>query len=399
MKNFLLLITLLIFVSCRTVDKEEQPYLLILSMDGCRWDYPDMYRMPTLDSMASVGVKSTMKPSFPTKTFPNHYTMATGLYPSNSGIVSNTFYHPELDLTYKISDRATVEDTRFYKGEPFWVSAEQQGIRTASYFWVGSEAKVKGLQPYYWKKFTADITPRAIVDSVVGWLEKPEELRPHLVSFYFYQPDVVGHHYGPESIATKKVVEGLDSTLAYLFKRIHRLDISKNVNVIITSDHGMGAISPDKTVVLSEYITSEDIEYCLGSNPHFLIEPKADKLQDVYEKLSAIEGITVWKKEEVPYRLRYRDSELISSLVVVADSAWSVHWEAPKHVNYGTHGYDNCNEDMKAIFYACGPDFKEGHVHPGFPNVDLYELVCRILDIEAAPNDGCLHRVEGMLKQ
>lgn len=398
MKNIILLITLLIFVSCGTIDKEEQPYLLILSMDGCRWDYPDMYKMPTLDSVSAVGVRSVVKPSFPTKTFPNHYTMATGLYPSHSGIVSNTFYCPDLKLTYRINDRSTVEDTRFYKGEPFWVSAEEQGVKAASYFWVGSEAKVKNKQASYWKKFTADISPKAIVDSVLSWLEKPEDKRPHLISFYFYQPDAVGHRYGPESIETKGVVEGLDSVLAYLFQGIHQLDIGDKVNVIITSDHGMGSISPDKSVVLSNYISQGNIVRCLGSNPHFLIEPKADKLQEVYDQLSAIEGITVWKKEQVPYRLHYRDSESISSLVVVADSAWSVHWEAPKRVNYGTHGYDNCNEDMKAIFYACGPVFKEGHLHSGFPNVDLYELVCRILDIEAAPNDGNLHRVEGMLK-
>ena len=365
----LLCFGLLLSYACKR--EAETPYLLILSMDGCRWDYPDMYKMPTLDSIASVGVKSVIKPSFPTKTFPNHYTMATGLYPSNSGIVANTFFNPELGLTYKVSDRAAVEDSRFYSGEPFWVTAELQGIITASYFWVGSETLIKNTQPSTWKKYTSNITPEVIVDSVVGWLKRPEELRPHLVSFYFNEPDGVGHKYGPESMQTKEVVEHLDSVLARLFYKISQLEIADNVNVIITSDHGMGAISEERVIVLSDFISKDEIEHCLGANPYYLIEPAQDKKEEVYKKLSQIKGLTVWKKEEIPHRLHYKYSTSISSLVVVADSAWSVYWEQPEDYRGGTHGYDNCNNDMKAIFYACGPAFKENHTHPQFPNVDL----------------------------
>jgi len=396
MKKIVVFIILVLFLfSCDK--KETKPYLIILSMDGCRWDYPDMYAMPTLDSIASVGVKSVIKPSFPTKTFPNHYTMATGLYPGNSGIVGNTFYNPEIDNIYKVSDRSTVEDPRFYEGEPFWCTAEKQGVMSASYFWVGSETKIQGIQPSIWKTYTSESTPEMLVDSVISWLKRPEELRPHLISFYFYQPDRVGHHFGPESIETKKVMQNLDSVLNVLCHQLNELDISKEINLIITSDHGMGAIDSDRVIYLSEVFSDDEVEYCLGSNPFYLIEPKAENGEELFQRLSAIEGITVWAKDEVPDRLHYTNSSSIASLVLVADSSWSVFWEKPRFFGSGTHGYDNCNSDMNAIFYGYGPAFKVGYEHPTFPNVDLYPLMMEIMELEPADTDGDVERVRGLL--
>jgi len=387
------------FFACKNVEKEEQNYLIILSMDGMRWDYPDLYATPTLDTIENIGVRAAIQPSFPTKTFPNHYTMATGLYPSNSGLVANVFYNPELDRVYRISDRSTVEDPRFYKGEPFWVSAELQGLRSASYFWVGSETKIKGLQPSIWKKYDGSVKPIQMVDSVISWLQRPEAERPHLISFYFYEPDMVGHHFGPLSAETKAKVEQLDSVLAYFYAELKTLDIADKINVMITSDHGMGAISEDKKVILSDYLDDDDLEYCLGSNPHYLVQPKAEKYEKVYSQLKAVEGITVWKKDEVPERLHYSANPSIADLIVTADSAWSVYDKARESYGKGTHGYDNANEDMQAIFYAFGPAFKSGYKQAVFPNVDLYPLMMEVLDLEAAEMDGQLERVKGMLKE
>lgn len=398
MKYIGLLFIALALLSCVGSKKSEtKPYLVVLSMDGCRWDYPMMYDMPTLDSIAAIGVQSVIQPSFPTKTFPNHYTLATGLYPSNSGIVLNTFYNPEIDRKYKISDRTAVEDSRFYNGEPFWVTAEKQGVTSAAYFWVGSETKIKEVQPSIWKKYNSNTTPLQIADSVISWLQLPEADRPHLVSMYFDEPDHKGHTYGPNSVEVKEKVESLDAVLSYFCKQLNQLDIADQVNFIITSDHGMGEISREKMILLDQYLEADELEGVYGSNPMYLLEPAKGKLESVYNKLQNIEGLTVWKKEDVPERLHYSDNPCISSLVVVVEQGWSLFHSNPTYAFGGTHGYDNSNPDMNAIFYAFGPAFKQGYVHPTFANVNFYSIVTAVMNLEPAETDGGVEHIEQML--
>jgi len=184
---FLLLVTI-------TLNSQEKPYLVILSMDGFRWDYPEKVATPNLDSVAAVGVKAkSIIPSFPTKTFPNHYTMVTGLYPDHHGIVQNEFYDPESGRYYRIGDRKAVMDGTFYGGEPIWVTAEKQDVKSASYYWVGSEAEIGGVRPAYWKEYDGKVPFENRIDSVISWLRLPEEKRPHLILLYFDEPDGYGH--------------------------------------------------------------------------------------------------------------------------------------------------------------------------------------------------------------
>jgi len=178
-------------------NSQTQPYLVMLSLDGFRWDYADKVPTPNLDKIAKMGVKAeSLQPSFPSKTFPNHYTIATGLYPDHHGIVLNAFYDPETDRYYSIRDRKTVEDGTFYGGEPIWNTAEKQGVKAGTFFWVGSDADIQKMHPSYWKKYEHNFPFEQRIDSVISWLQLPEEKRPHLILWYMHEPDSKGHRYG-----------------------------------------------------------------------------------------------------------------------------------------------------------------------------------------------------------
>ena len=150
--------------------KPPKNYVLIVSFDAFRWDYTKIYKTPNLNKLASEGVKADrLISSFPTVTFPNHYSIATGLYPDHHGLINNTFFAPELNLMYRIGDRKAVENPAFYLGEPMWITAKKQGLKTASFFWVGSEAPVQGMQPDYWKKYDSKVTYSERIDTVIKW--------------------------------------------------------------------------------------------------------------------------------------------------------------------------------------------------------------------------------------
>lgn len=384
-----------------TVPSQEKPYVVMLSLDGFRWDYAEKVPTPNLDYIAANGVKAkAMIPSFPTKTFPNHYTLATGLYPDHHGIIQNTFYANGLQAGYSIGNRAAVENGAFYGGEPIWVTAQKQEVRSASYFWVGSEADVQGMHPDIWKLYEHDFPFENRVDSVIAWLELPEAVRPQLIMFYFHEPDAVGHHKGPDSPETAQMVMRLDSLVGRFLTRLNRLPIKDQVNFIVVSDHGMGPISPERVVFFEDYLKPEWVDQVLGSNPTYLLQPNPGYADSVVLALSRVEHLHAWKKEDIPARLHYGTNPRIFDVVLVADSAWSLAERrnfSPARYTGGTHGYDNANRDMGAIFYAMGPAFKTGYVQPEFPNVDVYNLVAHILGLEPAANDGDFEHVREML--
>ncbi|RLD88382.1 MAG: alkaline phosphatase family protein, partial [Bacteroidetes bacterium] len=243
MNKHWLILGLLLFVlsACnKQEERDDRPYLVILSLDGFRWDYPQMANTPTLDSLKKAGViAESLKPSYPTKTFPNHYTMATGLYPDHHGLVDNYFHATDLNRIYSMRDREAVMDGVFYGGEPIWVTAENQGMKSATFFWVGSEAEIKGVRPTYWYQYDWTIPFEDRIDSVVHWLSLPEDKRPHLIMWYYSEPDHTGHLAGPESEELKVLVEELDACLADFFTEMRKLPLFDKLNFIITSDHGM----------------------------------------------------------------------------------------------------------------------------------------------------------------
>lgn len=400
---FIALLTIgFLFSSCETDRKipAEEQYVVMLSMDGFRWDYASRVETPWLDYIASHGANAEyVKPAFPTKTFPNHYSMATGLYPDNHGIVDNNFTCPEHG-TYRLGDRESVENGVFYNGEPIWVTAENQNVTTASFFWVGSEAPVKGVQPTYWKRYDSSVAFASRIDTVINWLQLEEEKRPRLITFYFQEPDGTGHRFGPGSQEIDALVMELDSLVGVFISRIQELPFYDNINFIVTSDHGMTEVSPDRYVNIGAYTPRDWYERTHGGNPMMHVTPKEGMMDSIWNILQTVENVSVWKKEDVPARLNYGTNPRIGDIVILADSTWSIGWGKPRASYYtgGAHGWDNTKKDMHTIFYAMGPSFKEGHKHTSIEVVDLYPLIAKIMGLEPAEVDGKLERVEGMLR-
>ncbi len=384
----------------KKIPKEQ--YVVMLSLDGFRWDFTQLADMPNLESIARNGVKvESLQPSFPSKTFPNHYSLATGLYPDHHGIVQNSFYDPDMNAYYKLSDRSAVENGDFYQGEPIWVTAEEQGLKTASFFWVGSEAPVQSTYPSIWKQYDHHFPYAARVDSVISWLSLPEKKRPRLITWYYPEPDGVAHEFGPESPEVKAKIEYLDSLIGDFLQKLADLPIADQVNVIVTSDHGMTRISGDKVIYIDDHIQSTWLDTSLGSNPVWMLDTKAEFTDSVYQHLKQIPHIQIWKKDSIPDRLHYGGNSRVMDLVVTADLHWSLGFRDREwSINYvgGTHGYDPHYKDMHAIFYASGPAFKHGYVHPTVENVNLYPLLAKILDVTPAKTDGSLEKMSRMLK-
>ncbi|MCX6334141.1 MAG: ectonucleotide pyrophosphatase/phosphodiesterase [Bacteroidia bacterium] len=383
-------------------DKEKpyKSYVVMVSMDAFRWDYNMIYNTPNLNKLAEDGVKAgRLIPSFPTVTFPNHYTIATGLYPDHHGLVNNNFPAPELGLYYRIGDRTAVENPAFYGGEPIWNTAETQGIRSASFYWAGSEAPIGGMHPTYWKRFDEAVPFGSRIDTVIKWLSYPMEKRPGFVTLYFEEPDAVSHGAGPVSPETGKMVERLDSLIGVLRLKLSELPYSKRINLIVLSDHGMSPVSPKRYINIKNLIPERMIAGIFGGNPVYTINPAEGKTDSVLFLLNKEKGLKAYRKSEVPVRWHYGTNPRIPEVVIVADSSWSIGTRPDgSGIRGGAHGYDNANTDMHAIFYAAGPAFKEGLSFDRLNNVDIYNLICKILKLKPAPNDGDIQNIKYLLK-
>jgi alkaline phosphatase D len=396
---FILLVATPLFLNCqqKKVSKPDK-YVVMLSLDAFRWDYPELAKTPNLNRLANIGVKAeALIPCYPTKTFPNHYSMATGLHPDNHGIVSNRFFDSTLGY-YSIGNRKTVENAAFYGGEPIWVTAEKQGIKAATYYWVGSEAPVGGTYPTFWKRYEQNVPFENRIDTVIHWLSLPEEQRPRLICWYYHEPDWTAHKYGSTSKETLLLVEKLDSLLGVFFSRIEQLPIASKINLVVVSDHGMADISPEKYYNLKKIIDTTQIEIITGGNPVFTIKPKPGFKEKVLADLKTNRNLKVWTKDEIPARLHFGSNPRIQDIVVEAELGYSIGLrEKGTSYNGAAHGYDNIYPEMHGIFYASGPDFKHGFSHKAFLNTNLYVLIAHILGLEPVKTDGDWNEVKDML--
>lgn len=398
MKNILLLL-LWLFTSLAWA-QGAKPYVLIISMDAFRWDYPEKYDLKNIKAFGQNGVRAeSMEPSFPSKTFPNHYTIATGLYPDHHGIVMNSFYDPEMKMAYKVSDRVSVMNGDFYGGEPIWVTAEIQGLKSASFFWVGSEAPIQGLQPSYWKVYEHNLPYEQRIDTVMHWFNLPQAERPHLVMLYFDEPDGAGHNFGPDNPKTGVVLERMDSVFALLLYQLSTLPIADSLNIILLADHGMGPVSPERTILLDSILDSSWVVQAQGGNPVYNLEVKEGYLDSVLFVLNNTQHIKAWKRGEAPEHLHYRTNSRLLDITVAADSAWSIHWGRGVSYASGTHGYDPHNKDMHAIFMANGPVFQRGLQIPSFQNIEVYNIIAHILGLVPANNDGSIERIRPLFRK
>jgi predicted AlkP superfamily pyrophosphatase or phosphodiesterase len=390
------------------VIKDLKPTVILISLDGFRYDYIDKYKPKMLNELAKSGVRAKwMIPSFPTKTFPNHYTIATGLYPQNHGIVENNVY--DFGEVFTMANRKQVENPRWWFGEPIWVTAEKQGQIAASYFFVGSETLIKGEQPDIWRVYNGRVPNSMRIDKVLSYIDLPVAKRPTMLTMYFSDLDDVGHEFGPDSEETKYAVSEIDRDIKQLMDGLKARNIDKEVNVIIVSDHGMADVDFRNATYLDDYFDFDELtEKILWTNEIVQIFPKPNKTDEIYSKIKDLKHTTCWLKNEIPARLNYSQSNRIAPIICSTEEGWittsrSSHKSLLKNLDdvsrvRGAHGYDNKYQSMQATFIAHGKAFKKGFVSESFENIQIYNLMCKILGLKPAKNDGNLDKIRQVLR-
>ncbi|MBI9072568.1 MAG: alkaline phosphatase family protein [Melioribacteraceae bacterium] len=390
---------ILLFIN---INAQKSTYTILVSFDGFRWDYVNRGITPTLQKVIKEGVHAlSLRPTFPSKTFPNHLSIVTGLHASHHGIISNSIYDPVYKEKYKLSNKDAVTEARWYQGEAFWETAERQGIKTASYFWPGSEVTLDYRRPSYYKEYEHDKKYEERIDGVIDWLKLPIEERPRFITLYFDLTDTYGHDFGPNSEETNWAISRLDSMANYLIEKINETSIKDSVNVIFVSDHGMTEVSEDRIINVKNLI--KDYECRISDiGPFMTIEPKKNDIDKIYNIIKKKENhFKIYKKGEIPDYYFFNDHHLVSSLLLVADIGWSLTTRdnLGKYTTKGNHGYEKDHTDMHGIFIAKGPGFKNNYKTGTLWNIDIYSLLCKIYNIYPRTNiDGRLERIGFILK-
>lgn len=406
MKVFAVLVCLSLIFCAGREQSEKAPHsqgeiVILISIDGCRYDYPLRVPTPALDSIAAHGVRAEgLIPVFPSKTFPNHYSQVTGLYPEHHGIIANRMWDPVFNENFRMGGE---QDGRvqWFEGEPLWVTAKKQGMVAASFFWPGSDAEIMGVRPAYYHPYDGDIPYSTRVAGVLEWLRLPQDHRPQFITLYFEAVDNTGHWAGPADAAVDSALIDVDRHISNLLRAIDTMGLT--VNVIVVSDHGMSPQSRERVILLDDYIDPGRVKI-INYSPVADLIPEAGMEDEIYNRLKgAHPRLSVYRKAEIPPELHYNDHRRIPPLVCIADDGWSITTRSyfekhPDAFNGGTHGYTPDNRSMHGIFYASGPAFQSGLVTERFECVHLYELICYILGLEPAPNDGDLGAVSSMLQ-
>jgi len=380
--------------------QEKKPYVIFISADGFRYDLADKYHATHLLALRAGGVAAAaMTPSYPSVTFPNHYSLATGLYPSHHGLVDNAFYDTTVRKGYTIRDRVAVSDPEFYGGTPIWVLAEQQKMLSASFFWVGSEAPVDGMFPTYYYRFNDRISLDTRLKAVKAWLTMPEAQRPHLITFYMSYVDHAEHFYGPDSKETEEAVHIVDDCVGRMVSMVDSLHLP--VNFVFVADHGMATVDTAHPITPPVVDTSRFTIAFGGTMIHLYAKDKS-AVSATYEALKrSADGYDVYLPDQTPERWHYTSADdrhhRIGDILLVAHHPLVFHDRG--RILAGEHGYDNYLPDMGASFYAWGPAFKQGVTIPAFENVNVYPLIAHILGLRISESiDGSLKVLQGTLK-
>ena len=398
-----LLLFVAAFPSSSAAAGKPRPPLILISIDGFRAEYLDRGLTPTLTALAEGGVRAeAMRPSFPVNTFPNHYTLVTGLRPDRHGIVDNTMNDPARPgVTFAMKARDQVEDRFWWDGgEPIWVAAERQGRRTATMYWPGSEAPVHGLRPSTWFRYDVTVPAETRVDRLLGWFDLPPADRPAFMTLYFESVDSIGHHSGPESPELEAALKAVDAALKRLVDGLAARGLGDKVNIVVVSDHGMAAVSPERIAYLDDVAPPESYRLVTGGSMVSLVPVDAQAEARLVGRHGHFE---CWRKAQLPARFHYGSHPRIPPVVCLAETGWYVttrsrQAEKPMSKPGGGHGFDPADPRMAAIFVARGPGFRRGVVLKPFDNVSVYPLLARLLGIKPAANDGSLQDTRAALR-
>lgn len=410
-KTFVSLFFLLISFSVFSQSKDV-PYVVMISFDGFRYDYVQKYAPKHIKKFIKKGAAATsMLPSYPSKTFPNHYTLVTGLYPAHHGLVDNSFYDADRDAFYTMRQRDKVEDPYYYGGLPIWQLVQQNGMKAASFFWVGSEAPIQGLYPTYYHNFNNSIPNKNRIQAVFDWLNLPEAERPHLITVYFSQVDSIGHKFGPNAPQTQAAVMEADNLVGMLMAGLKKIDLP--VNVILTSDHGMYEMKneADKFLYTEDVLAGLDNKDFVfvnsGTHANVFLKDKS-KEEEFFKRIAAKENhFKVYKRADIPKNLYYNDHPRIGDLTLMAETGYSFYsreslTKKPETRKvWGVHGFDPyTTPEMGAIFYANGPNIKKGKTIPAFQNIHVYPFIATLLGIPVPQNiDGDAKVLEGIIRK
>jgi predicted AlkP superfamily pyrophosphatase or phosphodiesterase len=385
-------------------EQQLKPYVILISVDGLRYDYAEKYGAVNLLSWSAGGVKAeSMIPSYPSLTFPNHYSIVTGLYPSHHGLVNNYFYDRSRNDSYSMRNPKTIQEGSWYGGTPLWVLAEQQQMLTASFYWVGSEADIKGVFPTYYYRYNEIIPIDRRIQIVKDWLQLPEESRPHLITFYFPEVDHAGHSYGPDAPQTQQAVRWVDSCLQKLTAAVKETGLP--VSYILVSDHGMTNVDVDNTLSMPPAVDTAKFIIPRGSELLMLYAKNKEDIQPVYEKLKKEEQhFKVYLRSNMPSYFHFGEKDdvmgRIGDILLIPDWPRVFHFTPNRKPNPGAHGFDPYKvKDMHASFFAWGPAFKSNLKIPSFENVNVYPIVTKILGLKYTEKiDGTSEVADKILK-
>jgi predicted AlkP superfamily pyrophosphatase or phosphodiesterase len=367
--------------------------LILVSIDGFRWDYLQKFKAqaPHLNHLAAEGVRARrLIPAFPSLTFPNHYTIVTGLWPEHHGIVNNRMYDPNFKAEFLLGSNAGPADGRWWGGEPIWVTLIKKGRSADCVFWPGSEAEIDGVRPTKWKPFDGTVSPGGCVDEGLAWLAQTNQ-RPSLLTLYFHQVDSESHHHGVESPQVLQSVSQVDQAIGRLMDGLHRLQLDTVANLVVVSDHGMTELSTNRIIVLSNFLDLDSVRVD-ATGAIAGLRPLNGNVNALYDEFAGKENhFNVYLRENMPARYHYTDNPRIPPVVLVADEGWYISRSKPdptRAFESATHGFDPELETMGAIFIAYGPAFRHAVTLPPTQNVNIYNLLCATLGLTPAPNDG-----------
>ncbi|WP_288438662.1 ectonucleotide pyrophosphatase/phosphodiesterase [uncultured Chryseobacterium sp.] len=388
-------------------EAQSKPYVIMISTDGFRYDYARKYNAENLLKLANGGVKAeAMIPSYPSITFPNHWSLITGLYPSHHGLIDNFFYDYKRKDNYAMSSKKNAEDGSWYGGIPLWGLAEKQGMVSASLMWVGSASDAGGMRPTYYYPYHEKFTPAEKVEKVVNWLKLPEDKRPHFITLYFPEVDGSGHHYGPDAKETENAVHLIDQAVGDLVQKVNDLGL-KNVNFVFVSDHGMIKVDGGTPLEIPALLFDKNRFDFYNSQTLLRVYVKnPDEVKKVYKELKAntTGDYEVYLDKKLPKYLHFatRDDQYnrIGQILLIP-KAPKIFLEKGKKSSVGKHGYNpKTVPEMKATFFAWGPEFKNNLVIGEFANINVYPLVAEVLGLKIdQPVDGKLKVLQGILKE
>lgn len=409
LRSFAFVVCALALGSCATASapraggEAREDITILVSLDGFRPDYLDRGNTPALSRLADEGVRGSMRPSFPSVTFPNHYTLVTGLHPGRNGMVNNRMEDPQRPgAVFTLQDRAVAADPIWWSdGVPIWVVAERQGVKTGTMFWPGSEYEIAGGRPSRYRVFDQSTSSFARVDVLLSWLDLPQAERPRFYTLYFDLVDSAGHRFGPDAMETDAAAAEVDAAIARLVAGLRARGYGQHVNFVIVADHGMAAQTPEQVIDLDASITPQQA-HVVWDGPFSGINPLPGQEAEVERALLGRRAHgECWRKNELPERFDYRDHRRVPAIVCLADLGWRYRsTQLPQYTTpaLGNHGWDPEAPEMAAVFIANGPAFRRGVTITRFENTSIYPLLSHLIGVTPEANQGHLEDTAAALR-